>query len=207
MLPYSVQSIACAWGKVVPHVSCRSPQVRCASGAPDHVGDDEVPIPCHHVTCVPPLGLLPMLLLPRLPTVMMTLPFRITHTVLLWFRIRVIVMVRFLSYVHVFLAFTSPSPLVMFALNLPRRLAAAAFSGMIIADLLLLHLSLFSSALFGLFAYFLMPFRFLALAIELLTPLTGHALSTRDIPYHSWGDNSTLDARATTHLSCSKFAK
>jgi hypothetical protein len=34
-------------------LSCFSPQVPCVSGAPDHVSDDEVPIPCLHVTLPP----------------------------------------------------------------------------------------------------------------------------------------------------------
>jgi hypothetical protein len=71
-----------------------------------------------------PLSLLPMLLLPCLPTVMMTFPFRVSHTVLLWFR--VMVMLRFLSHALVLLAVPPPPPLLLFALSLPRRLAAAA---------------------------------------------------------------------------------
>jgi hypothetical protein len=63
------------------------------SGTPGQISDDGVPIPRLHVTC--PLTLLPVLLLPRLPTVMMKFPFRIFHTVLLWFR--VMVKLRFLS--------------------------------------------------------------------------------------------------------------
>jgi hypothetical protein len=79
-----------------------------------------------------------MLLLPRLPTVMMTFPFRVSHTILLWFR--VMVMLRFLSYALVLLAVPPPPPLLSFALSLPRRLAAAAdaLSGMVNTDLLLL---------------------------------------------------------------------
>jgi hypothetical protein len=88
----------------------------------------------------PPLGLLPMLLLPCLPTVMMKFPFRASHTVLLWFR--VMVMLRFLSRAPVFLAFPPPPPLLLFALNLPCRLAAAAdaLSSMVNSNLLLLLL-------------------------------------------------------------------
>jgi hypothetical protein len=83
-----------------------------------------------------------MLLLPRLPTLMMKFPFRVSHTVLLWFR--VMVMLRFLSHAPVFLA----SPLPLFALNLPCRLAAAtdALFGMVNSDLLLLLLLMSNSA-------------------------------------------------------------
>jgi hypothetical protein len=85
-----------------------------------------------------PLSLLPVLLLPRLPTVMMKFPFRISLTVLLWFC--VMVMLRFLSCTPVFLAFPPPPSLQLFALNLPCRLVAAADAllGMIYTDLLLL---------------------------------------------------------------------
>jgi hypothetical protein len=121
--------------------SCRSPQVLCVSGAPDQVSDSEVPIPCLHVDS-PPLPVL--LLLPRLPTVMMKFPFYVSYIVLLWFH--VMVMMQFLLSAPAFLAFASPLPLLVFALNLsfalnlPRRLEAAAdvLSDMVHADLLLL---------------------------------------------------------------------
>jgi hypothetical protein len=45
-------------------------------------------------------------------------------------------MLRFLSHAPVFLAF--PPPLLLFALNLPCRLAADTLSGMLNSDLLLL---------------------------------------------------------------------
>jgi hypothetical protein len=79
-----------------------------------------------------------MLLLPCLPAVMMKSPIRVSHTVLLWFR--VMVMLRFLSCALVFLAFPHPSPLLLFALHLPCRLVAVAnaLSGMLYSDLLLL---------------------------------------------------------------------
>jgi hypothetical protein len=88
------------------------------------------------------LSLLPMLLLPLLPTVMMKFSFRMSHTVLIWFC--VMVMLRFLSRTPVFLAFPPPPPLVLFALNLPYRLAAVADAllGMVNSDLLLLLLLL-----------------------------------------------------------------
>jgi hypothetical protein len=73
---------------------------------------------------IPHLSLLPVLLLPLLPTVMMKFLFRASHTALLWFR--VMVMLRFLSRAQVFLTCPPPPPLLLFALNLPRRLAAAA---------------------------------------------------------------------------------
>jgi hypothetical protein len=52
------------------------------------------------------------------------------------------VMLRFLSRTLVLLAFPPPPPLLLFALNLPHRLAAAAdvLSGMDNSDLLLLLL-------------------------------------------------------------------
>jgi hypothetical protein len=67
---------------------------------------------------------------------MMKFPFRVSNTVLLWFR--VMVMLRFLSCAPVFLAF--PNPLLVLALNLPCRLAAEALWGMVNSDLLLLLL-------------------------------------------------------------------
>jgi hypothetical protein len=87
-----------------------------------------------------PLSLLPMLLLPRLPTVMTKFSFHVSHIGLLWFC--VMVMLRFLSHATVFLAFTPPPPLLLFALNLPLRLAAVAdaLSGMVNSDVLLLLL-------------------------------------------------------------------
>jgi hypothetical protein len=79
-----------------------------------------------------------MLLLPRLPTVMMKFSFHVSHTVLLW--LCVIVMLRFLSRTPVFLAFPPPPPLLLFALNLPCRLAAVADAllGMVNSNFLLL---------------------------------------------------------------------
>jgi hypothetical protein len=56
-----------------------------------------------------PLSLLPMLLLSRLPTVMTKFSFRVSHTMLLWFC--VMVMLRFLSRVPVFLALPFLLPL------------------------------------------------------------------------------------------------
>jgi hypothetical protein len=83
-----------------------------------------------------------MLLLPRLPTAMTKFSFRVSHTVLLWFC--VMVMLRFLSRAPVFLAFPPPPPLILFALNLPCRLVAVANAllGMVNSDLLLLLLPL-----------------------------------------------------------------
>jgi hypothetical protein len=51
-------------------------------------------------------------------------------------------MLQFLSRAPVFLAFPPPPPFLLFALSLPRRLAAAAdaLSGMVDTDLLLLLL-------------------------------------------------------------------
>jgi hypothetical protein len=89
---------------------------------------------------LPTLSLLPMLLLPRLPTVMMTFPFHVSHTALLWFL--AMMMLRFLSCAPMFLAYyPPPPPLLVFSLNLPCRLAAAAdaLSGMVVYDLLLLR--------------------------------------------------------------------
>jgi hypothetical protein len=115
-------------------VSCWSPQVPCVSGAPDQVNNGEIPIPLLHVT---PPSLLPvLLLLSRLPTVRIKFPFHISHIVLLWFH--VMVMLRLLTCAPAFLAFAPPRSLLLFALNLPRRLEAAAdaLTGVVNADLL-----------------------------------------------------------------------
>jgi hypothetical protein len=78
------------------------------------------------LVCVslPTLGLLSVLLLPRLLTVMMKFLFRASHAALLCFR--GMVMLRFLSRAPLFFAFPPPPPLLLFALDLPRRLSAAA---------------------------------------------------------------------------------
>jgi hypothetical protein len=89
---------------------------------------------------LPPLSLLLMLLLPVLSTVIVMFPFRVPHTVQLWFC--VMAMPRVLSCAPVFLAFPPPPPLLSFALNLPFRLAADAPSGMVHSDLLLLLVTL-----------------------------------------------------------------
>jgi hypothetical protein len=87
---------------------------------------------------LPPLSLLPVLQLPCLQTVMMKFPFHVSHTVLLWFR--AMGMLRLLSAPRSFLP--PPPPLLLFALNLPCRLAATAdaLSGMDLRLLLLLLL-------------------------------------------------------------------
>jgi hypothetical protein len=105
---------------------------KLVSGALNQVSDDGVPTPCLLVTF--PLSLLPVLLLPRMPIVLEKFPFRVSHTVLLWFC--VMVMLRVLSCAQAFLAFPPPLPLFLFALTLPRRLAATALSGMVNTDLL-----------------------------------------------------------------------
>jgi hypothetical protein len=86
----------------------------------------------------PPLGLLPVLLLTCLLTVMMKFLFRVSHAVLLWFR--VMVMLQFLSRAPAVLAALPPPPLLLFALNVPGRLAAATdvLSGMVNTDFLFL---------------------------------------------------------------------
>jgi hypothetical protein len=96
------------------------------------------------LVCMPlsPLSLLPMLLLPRLPTVLTKFSFHVSRIMLLWFCVRV--MLRFLSRTPVFLAIPPPPPLLLFALDLPCRLAAVADTllGMVNSDLLLLLLLL-----------------------------------------------------------------
>jgi hypothetical protein len=84
------------------------------------------------------LSPLSLLLLPRLPTVMTRFSLGVSHTALLWFR--VMVMPKFLSRAPVYLAF--PPPLLLFALDLPCRLAAVAHAllGMVNSVLLLLLL-------------------------------------------------------------------
>jgi hypothetical protein len=85
---------------------------------------------------LPPIGLLPLLLFPHLPTVMTMFSFGVSHTVLLWFC--TMMMLRFLSRAPAFLAFPPPPPLQLFALDLPCRLAAVADAllGMVNSDLL-----------------------------------------------------------------------
>jgi hypothetical protein len=119
-------------------ISCCSPQVSCVSGALDQVSDGEVHIPRLRVT-VPPNGHLPVLLQPRLLMMKFLYSSNTFSAVLLCFR--VMVMLRFFSRAPVFLAFPPPPPILLFALNLPRRLAAAALLGMVNTDLLplLLH--------------------------------------------------------------------
>jgi hypothetical protein len=81
-----------------------------------------------------------MLLLPRQSTVLTKLLFRVSHTVLLW--LCVMVMLRFLSRAPLFLAFPPPPPLLLFALNLTCRLAAVAndLLGMVNSDVPILLL-------------------------------------------------------------------
>jgi hypothetical protein len=114
-------------------ISCCSPQMSCVSRSPDQVSDDEIPIPRLCVTAPPgPSACAVATLL----TVMMKFLFCVSQTVLLCFC--VMVMLQFLSRTQVFLAFPPPPPLLLFALNLPRRLVADALSGMVNTDLLLL---------------------------------------------------------------------
>jgi hypothetical protein len=77
------------------------------SGTPDRISADEVPISRLRVTPFPP-DPSAHAAAPRLPTVMMKFPFRVSPTVLLWFR--VMVMLRFLSSALVFHAFPRPPP-------------------------------------------------------------------------------------------------
>jgi hypothetical protein len=71
-----------------------------------------------------PLSLLPMLLLPRLPTVMTKFSFRVSHTALLCFCVMVMLWCH--SRARVFVIFPPPPPLLLIALNLPCMLAAVA---------------------------------------------------------------------------------
>jgi hypothetical protein len=116
-------------------VSCCSPQVLCVSGAPDQVSDDEVLISCLNVPSPP----WPMVL-PRLPTVMMKFPFRVSRTVLLW--CRVMVMLRFPSCARIFSLLYLPSyfsPATCPAGWLLRSMPGQALSGRVNIDLLLLN--------------------------------------------------------------------
>jgi hypothetical protein len=70
----------------------------------------------------PPLGLLPVLLPPRLLTVMMNFLFCVSYAVMLCFRD--MVALRLLSRAPMFFALAPP--LLLLALNLPRRLVATA---------------------------------------------------------------------------------
>jgi hypothetical protein len=87
---------------------------------------------------LPPLDLLPVLLPPRLLTVMMKFSFRVSHIVVLWFY--VVVMLWFLPCPSLSHIYSSTSPPLVRPLNLPCSLAALAdaLSGMVNADLLLL---------------------------------------------------------------------
>jgi hypothetical protein len=84
------------------------------------------------------LLLWPMLQLPRLLTPIMKFPFCVLYTILLWFRVTMIM--RFLSRAQGLLDFTPSLPLPLFVLNLYRRPAAVAdaLSGMVNMDVLLL---------------------------------------------------------------------
>jgi hypothetical protein len=66
---------------------------------------------------LPPLSLLPLLLFPCMPTAMAKFSFRMSHDVLVWFC--VVVMLKFLSLARVFLTFPPPIPLPLFALTCP----------------------------------------------------------------------------------------
>jgi hypothetical protein len=118
---------------------CCSLQVSCVSGTPDQISNDKVPIPRLHDTFPPQPSAHAAASLPadRADEV----PIPRSHTVLLWFC--VMAMLKFLSRALVFLAFPPPPPLLLFALNLPCRLAAVADAllGMINFDLLFLLLS------------------------------------------------------------------
>jgi hypothetical protein len=104
--------ISCSrWGPLLHFPTCCSPQVSCVSGTPDQISDDKVRIPRLHGTF--PISLLPMLLLPRLPTAMTKFSFRVSHTVLLWFCVRVMLM--FLP--RCLVLFPPLPPLLLFALQ------------------------------------------------------------------------------------------
>jgi hypothetical protein len=79
------------------------------SGTPDQISDDEVPIPRLHVTSPPQPSA--RAAAPSPAGSDDEFPLHGSHTVLLWFRI--MVMLRFLSRAPVFLAF--PPPLLLFA--------------------------------------------------------------------------------------------
>jgi hypothetical protein len=116
-------------------ISFCSPEV---SGAPSQISDDEVPIPLLHVTSLPQ------------PSAHAAAPSPADsddNVPILCFSHRTalvscMAMLRFLFRAPVFLAFPPPPPLLLFALNLPCRLAAAANAllGMVNSELLpLLH--------------------------------------------------------------------
>jgi hypothetical protein len=113
---------------------CCCPQVSCVSGTPGQISDDEIRIPRLHGTFPPQPSA------HAAATVMAKFSFRVSHTVLLWFC--VMAMLWFLSRAPVFLAFPPPPPLLLFALNLPCRLAAVADAllGMVNSDLFFLLL-------------------------------------------------------------------
>jgi hypothetical protein len=107
-------------------------QSRCCVCLVLQASDDEVPVPC--LQALPPY---PMLQLTHLPKAMVKFPFRVFHTIMLWFLCdnddAALIPLPRLSRVDSF-----TSPLFVLALNLPRRPAAGALLGMGNIDLLLL---------------------------------------------------------------------
>jgi hypothetical protein len=75
-----------------------------------------------------------MYLVAALICIVLTHPFNGSHIVLLWFH--VMMMLRFLPGIP---AFAPPPPLLLFALNLPSRLAATSDQSMVNGNSLLLH--------------------------------------------------------------------
>jgi hypothetical protein len=138
--------------------------------------------------------LLPMLLLPRLPTAMTQFLFRVSHTVLLWFRVIVMRMLRFLSRAQVFLAFPPRPPLLLFTLKLPCRLAAAddALSGMVQFDfflfVLLLLLCFFTSSS--------------VISLEARGPFPDFAA---DAPFLTWDTSHGSNVRIWSCCGCRAF--
>jgi hypothetical protein len=124
--------------------------VWCLGFLPGFLRLDEVPIPHLHVTAPLPLGLLPVMLLFRLLTVMMKFLFCASHAVLLFCYCDAVVPLQLPSVSGP----SSSTPLLLFALNLPHRLVAAAdaLPGMVYTDLLLfflLLLLLLAALIFG----------------------------------------------------------
>jgi hypothetical protein len=119
-------------------ISCCSPQAPCVSGAPNQVSDDEVPIPCLHVTSPLRPSACATAASPSDSDDEVPIP-RFSHCPALvsCYRDAAVPPQRLR-----FLTFAPPLPLLLFALNLPRMLAAVAddLSGMVNTNLLLLPL-------------------------------------------------------------------
>jgi hypothetical protein len=121
-------------------LACCSPQVSSVSGTPDQISDGEVPIPLLRATSPPQPSARAAAPLPADSDDEVPIP-RFSHRTAL---VSCYGDAEVALCAPEFLAFPPPPPLLLFALNLPCRLAATAdaLSGMVNSDLLLLLLLL-----------------------------------------------------------------